>query len=358
MNGRQGDIDDRRVEPDDQQAHAAHGQHDQASVPGQVTRGSAQCERQSGLMSQYPVVAGIPSLTVRSGDVQLAVSEEGPSDRPTLVFVHGYPDTHEVWGPVRDRLAGQFHTVAYDVRGAGASSTPKRAAAYDLKLLGDDLLAVLEATASGRPVHLIGHDWGGLQGWEFATLPRFRDRLASYTAIAAPSLDQVALSGRALWRELRPLAALTRGRRSWYILVLLAPGGPQLAWRLVNSEARWHGRLRQREEVPAEAIYPRPTLASDGIHGANLYRRNIPRRMFAPRRDAYAHVPVQLVIPTRDPFIPVDYYENASTYASGLQRHQIDARHWAPLTHPDEVAGLIGSFVDRVETQAVSSERG
>jgi pimeloyl-ACP methyl ester carboxylesterase len=279
---------------------------------------------------------------VQSGDVRLSVAEEGDRRRPTIVFVHGYPDTKRVWDQVRNRLRADFHTVAYDVRGAGDSTAPRGAAAYDLELLGDDLLAVLDATAPDRRAHLVGHDWGGLQGWEFATLPRFAERLASLTAVAAPSIDHVALAGLELRR--RPLAALARARRSWYILVLLTPGGPEVTWRVLISEKRWHQELR-RQGVPPQADTPRPTLASDGIHGANLYRRNIPRRVISPRRDAFAHVPVQLIIPTRDRYIPVDYYELASSYASRLQRHELDATHWVPLTHPDAVADLIRGFV-------------
>ena len=280
---------------------------------------------------------------MRSGEVSLAVSEDGAPDRPTVVFIHGYPDTHRIWDPVRGRLSGEFHTVAYDVRGAGGSTAPRGTAAYDLERLGDDLLAVLDAVAPDRPVHLVGHDWGGLQGWEFATLPRFRGRLASFTAVAAPSLDQVGLSGLELRR--RPWQLLARARRSWYILVLLTPGGPELAWRVLVSEKRWRTELQRTGEVPASADYPRSTLASDGVNGANLYRRNIPRRMVSPRRDAFAHVPVQLIIPTRDRYIPLAYYENASSHTSSLQRHELDATHWAPLSHAEAVADLIAAFV-------------
>ncbi len=288
---------------------------------------------------------------VSSGDVSLAVSCQGDPGKPTLVFVHGYPDTKAVWDLVRDRLAGDFHTVAYDVRGAGESTAPRGSAAYDLRLLGDDLDAVIDSVAPGGRVHLIGHDWGGIQGWEFATSPRFAGRLASFTALAGPSLDQVSLSGKALLRRGRLLKALLRARRSWYILVLLAPGGPQLAWRVVLGGHRWRAALRRREGLPSELDYPGPTSARDAIQGANLYRRNIPRRTISPRRDAVAHVPVQLIIPERDRYIPVDYYDYADQHAPALQRRTVDAGHWAQLTHPDQVAEWIRSFVTEVEAE-------
>jgi len=111
------------------------------------------------------------------------------------VLIHGYPSTKELWNGVIERLSDRFDLIAYDVRGAGEASAPRSAAAFDFQRLGDDFEAVLDLTAAGKRVHLVGHDWGALQGWEFATSPRFRDRLASLTAIAGPSLDQVAISG-------------------------------------------------------------------------------------------------------------------------------------------------------------------
>lgn len=300
-------------------------------------------------MPQYPAVSNVQRVS--SGDVQLAVSSDGDPDKPALVFLHGYPDTKEVWDSVRRRLGGDFHTVAYDVRGAGESSAPKGSAAYDLRLLGDDLDAVIDAVAPGRRVHLIGHDWGGIQGWEFSTSPRFAGRLASFTALAAPSLDQVSLSGKELLRRGRLLKALLRARRSWYILVLLMPGGPQLAWRLVLGGQRWRRALRRREGIDL-AGHPRATVTSDAINGANLYRRNIPRRTMRPRRDAIAHVPVQLIIPERDRFIPLDYYERAERHVPLLRRRSTEATHWAQLTHPDEVAQWIREFVAEIEQAA------
>src|SRR5205823_4560283 len=134
---------------------------------------------------------------------------------PTVVFIHGYPDTKEEWDQVRSRLDADFHTVAYDVRGAGESNAPRGAAAYDFDRLSDDLEAVLDELAPGKAVHLVGHDWGGLQGWEFATSRRFDGRLASYTGIAAPAVDQVTAEGRRLLSQGRVLEWLSRVRYSW-----------------------------------------------------------------------------------------------------------------------------------------------
>lgn len=243
------------------------------------------------------------------------------------MLIHGYPSTKEMWEAVIERLAPALHLVAYDVRGAGASDAPPSLAAYDFDRLGDDFEAVLKATAPGRKVHLVGHDWGALQGWEFATSARFADRLASFTAIAGPSLDQVAISGRSL-------RLLLHAWRSWYILVLLAPGGPRALSRMILAGGGPPGA--------------QPSLADDAVRGASLYRRNIPRRMARPRRDAIARVPVQLIIPRGDRYIPESYYDLAGRYAPRLLKQVVDGSHWLPSTEPELVADWIASFVEDV----------
>jgi pimeloyl-ACP methyl ester carboxylesterase len=290
------------------------------------------------------------SVTSTDG-VRLALASAGDPARPTIVLIHGYPDSKEMWDPVAARLAERFHVVAYDVRGAGASDVPRETAAYDFDQLGDDLGAVIDAVAPGKRVHIVGHDWGGLQGWEFATVQRFEGRLASFTAVAGPSVDQVALGGMMLLRERRFVQWLLRIRRSWYIGPLLLPGGPTLAWRVLLGGDRWRSELR-RQGVPVDPQYPAPTFAEDGVNGARLYRRNMPRRSRRPRRDAVAHVPVQLIIPTADRYIPRSYYDLAERYAPQLRRRELDGPHWLPRTHPAEVADWIAAFVEEVEAGA------
>src|SRR5438552_7105252 len=85
---------------------------------------------------EVSVVADSAARVVASGGVELAVREFGDRDGPVIVFVHGYPDTKEMWDQVLARLPERFHLIAYDVRGAGASDRPRGAAAYDFQRLG------------------------------------------------------------------------------------------------------------------------------------------------------------------------------------------------------------------------------
>ncbi|RKT05764.1 NADP-dependent 3-hydroxy acid dehydrogenase YdfG [Streptomyces sp. 3211.6] len=293
-------------------------------------------------------LAGARERRVSTGGIELCVVELGDPDRPTVLLVHGYPDTKEVWSEVAERLAARFHVVLYDVRGHGRSSAPvPLRGGFTLEKLTDDFLAVADAVSPDRPVHLVGHDWGSVQGWEFATVARTEGRIASFTSMSGPSLDHF---GHWIKRRVtrptprRAAQLLNQGSKSWYVGMLHTPVLPELAWRGPLGK-RWPKILARLEEVPAGGAYPTASLPSDAAHGAWLYRDNVRPRLRRPRADAYAHVPVQLITPTGDAFLSERLYDDLERWAPDLVRRTLPAKHWIPRTRPDQVAAWIGEFV-------------
>lgn len=291
---------------------------------------------------------------VSTGGVELCVAELGETDRPTVVLVHGYPDSKEVWSEVAERLATRFHVVLYDVRGHGRSTAPRPLrGGFTLEKLTDDFLAVADAVSPDRPVHLVGHDWGSVQGWEFATVARTEGRIASFTSMSGPSLDHFGhwIKQRMTRPTPRRAAQLIgQGAKSWYVYMLHTPVLPELAWRGPLGK-RWPAILERLENVPA-GDYPTASLPSDAAHGAWLYRDNVRPRLRRPRADAYAHVPVQLITPTGDAFLSERLYDDLERWAPDLLRRTLPAKHWVPRTRPDQLAAWITEFVTEREEPA------
>ncbi|KVZ15761.1 SDR family oxidoreductase [Burkholderia stagnalis] len=285
---------------------------------------------------------------VASGDLTLAVRTWGDPSRTPVVLVHGYPDTSSVWQDVAPRLARQHYVIAYDVRGAGLSSAPARTADYRLAKLTDDFIAVIDALCPGRPVHLIAHDWGSIQGWEFVTEPRLAGRIASYTSSSGPCLDHVGHWLRE--RLLRPTPA-SLGKlagqlaRSWYVYLFHLPLIPELGWRLLLGRA-WPRLLRRIEKTP---VAPRATQADDGARGVRLYRANFIRCLFTPR-ERYAHAPVQTIVPLGDKYVSPALSEDLSRWVPQYYRREVAAGHWLPLADPARFAGLAQQLIDAVES--------
>ena len=265
--------------------------------------------------------------TVRSDGVELAVREAGDPDRPTVVLVHGYPDTSALWAPVFERLEPRYHVVTYDVRGAGASSTPRGPKAYSLEHLVADLGAVIDVVSPGRPVHLVGHDWGSIQGREAVTTPRLNGRIASFTSISGPSIDYAGKWMRDRLRSGRFGDALRQAIGSWYIAMFDIPG----AGRLLSLLA------------PRRGLDPRTVR-----NGVGMYRQSMRNRLLNPR-DRHTDLPVQVIVPTRDPFVSPALLDGIEKMAPSMWRRRVRAGHWVQKTHPELVARWITELVDHVE---------
>ncbi|MFJ9797943.1 SDR family oxidoreductase [Streptomyces sp. NPDC101145] len=302
------------------------------------------------------LLRGARERRIRTGGIELCVAELGDPDRPTVVLVHGYPDSKEVWSEVAGRLSDRFHVVLYDVRGHGRSTAPvPLRGGFTLEKLTDDFLAVADAVSPDRPVHVVGHDWGSVQGWEFATVGRTKGRIASFTSMSGPSLDHFGhwmkeRVGRPTPRRVGQV--LGQGARSWYVYLLHTPLLPELAWRGPLGK-RWPGLLRRVEKMPEDG-YPTGSLPRDAAHGAWLYRDNVRSRMLRPRPDAYAHVPVQLITPTGDVFLSDRLYDDLARWAPRLVRRTLPAGHWVPRTRPDQLAAWIAEFVTAHEEEGAA----
>ncbi len=284
--------------------------------------------------------------SILSGDLRLAVREYGDrgSSAPTLVAVHGYPDNQTMWEPVARLLQDRFHVVTYDVRGAGASEAPRSRQGYVSERLVDDLVAVMDAAAPDRPVHLLGHDWGSLQLWDAVTTEssddRLRGRILSYTSISGPSLDHMAHFARTMPAHVRRQQA----RRSWYVAWFHVPVVPDLMWRLLHPVIG--AQMARREGLPKSA-WGRD-LGRDADNGLDLYRANIYQRLRSPR-PGLSDVPVQIVVAQQDPFISPQTFDalDFNRFLSTWYRVDVDSGHWVPRSDPESVARLVADWAQQ-----------
>ncbi|HEU0285795.1 MAG TPA: alpha/beta fold hydrolase [Nocardioidaceae bacterium] len=286
--------------------------------------------------------------SVTSTDVTLAARDWPKPGAPTVILVHGYPDSQVVWEPVADRLAEQhgLRVITYDVRGAGHSTAPPNRRGYRIERLIDDLVAVMDQVA-GRDarVHLVGHDWGSIQLWDAVTTEdsdvRLQGRLLSYTSIGGPSLDHMAHVFRRARNERDLNLLLRQGLNSWYIYAFQLPWLPEQLWRRATPQLR--RRLAKVERL-GDGSHWGDTFTRDATNGLDLYRANIQDRMRHPR-SGKTGVPVQLIVPRHDKYIVPQVFADLDESVPELTRVDIDAGHWAAVQRPDLVADLIADHV-------------
>ena len=102
--------------------------------------------------------------------VEVDLPDEGADPtRPTVVLVHGYTHSLQLWSFQRRALrAAGYRVVLYDQRGHGRSAEGEDDS-YTLRQLGCDLGSVLERTLpDGQQVVLVGHSMGGMSIMSFA----------------------------------------------------------------------------------------------------------------------------------------------------------------------------------------------
>jgi len=146
-------------------------------------------------------------IPVAGGELAALRANAGAA-RGLVIVAHGFPDHPPTFAPVIAALAGRgLDVVAPWMRGYAPSTL---AGPFSLDELAGDLLAVARALAAGRPVYLVGHDWGAV---------------ATYAALVATLEDPAAgaIAAAVTMAVPHPLAFL-RGlrrdgqwRRSWYM---------------------------------------------------------------------------------------------------------------------------------------------
>ena len=111
--------------------------------------------------------------------ITLSCRAAGERGRPTLVFLHGFPEAAFVWDPLLEHFAARgWRCVAPNLRGFEKSTRPAEVEQYRPKHLVQDVAALIETL--GAPIEcLVAHDWGGAVAWSLANrLPRLTRRLA------------------------------------------------------------------------------------------------------------------------------------------------------------------------------------
>jgi len=106
----------------------------------------------------------------------------GDADKPPLVLVHGGA-AHAMWWSVHAcELARHYYVIAPDLSGHGDSG---RRDSYPMETWAEEVMAVGEHAAPGRPPVLVGHSMGGLVSIVAAALYG-AERLAGAIIVDSP----------------------------------------------------------------------------------------------------------------------------------------------------------------------------
>ena len=135
------------------------------------------------------------TVDVGVGELEVLVWDAGSPANPdaagpTVVALHGFPESAWEWRSVAEILAADgVRVVAPTQRGYSPGARPQAVEDYSIERLTEDVLTVVDHFGLG-PVHLLGHDWGASVAWWIAG--HHPQRLASLIAVSVPHLGAFA----------------------------------------------------------------------------------------------------------------------------------------------------------------------
>ncbi|MBF4485733.1 alpha/beta hydrolase [Flavobacterium sp. CSZ] len=94
--------------------------------------------------------------------------EAGQPDKPTILFLHGFPSSSRMWQPLLKELSADYHVIAPDYIGFGHSSQP---AADSFEYTFDNLASYIDGFISALSLNkfiLVQQDYGGPIGMRIA----------------------------------------------------------------------------------------------------------------------------------------------------------------------------------------------
>ncbi len=159
------------------------------------------------------------------GDVRLHYVTAGKG--PTIVLLHGWPQTWYMWRDVIPDLAERFRLVAVDLRGLGDSSRP--VSGYDTTTLSNDIWRLMHEELGLEKFSVLAHDWGGPVAYALAAQHRDAVQRMMILDVPVPG-DGSPLAGMARWHyglhsELDFPEALVAGREELYLGFFYRKGG-------------------------------------------------------------------------------------------------------------------------------------
>lgn len=247
---------------------------------------------------------------------------------PPVLLLHGFPDTHIVWRKQVSVLAAAgYRVLAPDLRGYGRSGAPGGVHDYTLEKLRGDVLGLLDALKIDK-VRLVGHDWGGLIGWQLAALAP--QRIERLVALSTGHPSAIARAG------------IVQHLRMTYVLGFILPG---IAEQMLRA-GDWF-MMRQFTGEPGQADHWKRDLSAPGRLSAalNYYRANV--GLALPKSYPRVRVPVMGIWSDGDPALGEKQMRDSARYVDAEFRFERihDADHWLQLTAHAQVNRLLLDFL-------------
>jgi pimeloyl-ACP methyl ester carboxylesterase len=277
--------------------------------------------------------------TVKIGGVDIFYREAGPKDGPTILLLHGFPTSSQMYRNLIPSLADKYHVVAPDYPGFGQSSMPSREHfAYTFDHLAEVMNDFCESLEL-KSLTLYVQDYGAPVGFRLATA--HPERIKAFVIQNGNAYDEGLANDfwkpfKAYWKE--PQDNKLRDSLKQF---------------LVLDATRWqytHGVQRPELLAPEtwiadQYLLDRPKNSEIQLDLFLSYGSNPAHYAEWQEYLRKKQPPVLIVWGKNDQIFPpagaAPYKRDVKT----LEYHLLDAGHFALETHGNEISQLMRQFL-------------
>ncbi len=285
------------------------------------------------MTSFWPQIPDMKKIQI--DDMELSVWQDGQG--PPLLFVHGFPLDHTMWNQQIEEFSKDYHVIAPDLRGFGASGLGSEP--VSMARLADDLAVMLSELQVTRPVVFCGLSMGGYIAWQFWA--RHSDRL-----------DKLILCDT---RAAADSATAAQGRRETAMRILSEGAGeliegmlPKLFANATDSAPATDNTNATDNSVPKLVQATRRVMESTSPRTVAAALLAMAARPNIEPRLAEISVSTLLLCGEHDLITPVDEMQQVAAAMPHAQFEEISgAGHMAPMEQPAAVNRAIREFLER-----------
>jgi pimeloyl-ACP methyl ester carboxylesterase len=284
------------------------------------------------------------SISYRTVDIQglnIFYREAGRANAPTVLLLHGFPSSSQMWEPLLPLLADKYHLIAPDYPGFGHSSAPSPSS---FEYTFDNLARVMNELTTKLGITnyvLFMQDYGGPVGFRMA--------------LSRPERVRAIVIQNAVSHE-QGLSPLWEGRRKYW-----ADPVHELESLKANFTSFEATRLRHIGSSPHPDRYDPDTWTDEYAFLARPGQADIQATLFLDYRTNVASYPLwqkwlrEVQPPTLvvwGKYDPSFIVAGATAYASDVPKaeiHILEAGHFALDEATDQIASLVRNFLERLD---------